>query len=143
MRSRCGLCALVRSLVLTHAPASVLFFNPCFLCHITSLGSVDVLDCGECLGILAVPGADVLAAAGYDEAVVLYGASGEYPVLQKISYQPLGGPAFIWSLEWSADASHLVVGCWNAHAYVYSYEVRFSHSTARRLCSSHTGFTWG
>ena len=36
-------------------------------------------------------------------------------------YTPLGGPAFIWSLEWSGDSTRLALGCWNSHAFVYSF----------------------
>ena len=37
-------------------------------------------------------------------------------------YVPQGGPAFIWSLEWSTDGTRLVLGCWNQSAYMYHFE---------------------
>lgn len=65
--------------------------------------------------------ARVLAAAGFDMACTLY-STVSFTILQTIKYPPLGGPAFIWSLEWSTDSSRLCVGCWNAHAYIYAFD---------------------
>lgn len=65
------------------------------------------------------PNVQMIAAAGYDMCVTLYSVS-TYTTLQKIKYTPLGGPAFIWSLAWSADSSRMALGCWNTYAYLYS-----------------------
>lgn len=59
-----------------------------------------------------------LAVGGYDMALSLYCTS-SYQLLRKITYEPKGGPAFIWSLEWSGDGQRLAVGCWNTHVYLY------------------------
>ena len=67
------------------------------------------------------PDGRVLAAAGFDMALTLYETSGEFAQLQQIKYVPLGGPAFIWSLEWSADGSRLALGCWNTQTFLYAY----------------------
>lgn len=64
--------------------------------------------------------AKALAAAGFDMALTLY-STVSLQAVQKIKYTPLGGPAFIWSLEWSSDSSRLILGCWNTHAFVYAF----------------------
>ena len=64
--------------------------------------------------------AKALAAAGFDMALTLY-STVSLQAVQKIKYTPLGGPAFIWSLEWSTDSSRLILGCWNTHAFVYAF----------------------
>ena len=73
----------------------------------------------------------MLAAAGYEMACTLY-SNVSYAILQVIKYEPLGGPAFIWSLEWSADSSRLCVGCWNSHAYIYAYDSAAADHDATR-----------
>ena len=54
--------------------------------------------------------------------LVIYATDGAYETLHTVKYEMFGGPAFIWSCAWSADASRLAVGCWNSRAYLY--EVR-------------------
>ena len=51
-----------------------------------------------------------------------------YALLQRITYEPAGGPAFIWSLEWSEDQSRLVLGCWNQLAYLYAVDTKSTGS---------------
>jgi len=65
--------------------------------------------------------ATLLAAGGFDMALSLYSCK-TYQLLQKISYPPVGGPAFIWSCDWSGDGEHLLVGCWNSRAYLYEVD---------------------
>ena len=36
-----------------------------------------------------------------------------------MSYKPKGGPAFIWSMDFSSDSNYLAVGCWDGNAYLY------------------------
>ena len=51
--------------------------------------------------------------------VHLYRTTGDRDLLQTIKYTPLGGPAFIWSLNWSADGARFIVGCWNQQTFLY------------------------
>ena len=63
-----------------------------------------------------------LAAAGYDATLYLYDTLA-LRLLQKIGpYESAGPPAFIWTLEWSLDASRLAVGCWNGITYLYALQ---------------------
>lgn len=64
------------------------------------------------------PDSESLAVGGYDMKLTVY-STHSFAQLQQIAYTPLGGPAFIWSLQWSASGTRLVVGCWNHHVYVY------------------------
>ena len=61
------------------------------------------------------PDMQKIAAGGYDMSLTLFSMK-TYAKLQTIKYQPLAGPAFIWSLEWCKDGSRLAIACWNMYA---------------------------
>ena len=77
------------------------------------------------------PDARLLAAAGWDMRLTLYSTS-SFAMLQQISYEPAGGPAFIWSLEWSEGQSRLALGCWDHFAYLYALSETDTHGEARK-----------
>jgi len=77
------------------------------------------------------PDGSFLAAAGYEMMLVIYDMR-TYACLQTIKYPPLGGPAFVWSLEWAPDGTRLVVGCWNTHAYLYDVDQKVAALLKRR-----------
>ena len=66
------------------------------------------------------PDGRYIAAAGYDETLFIFDAM-SHEALQQVRYAAAGGaPAFIWTICFSDDSSHLAVACWNKEAYVYS-----------------------
>ena len=65
--------------------------------------------------------AKYLAVGGWDMMLTLYSTT-TYEKLQQIKYKPLGGPAFIWSLEWATDGTRLALGCWNQTSYMYAFD---------------------
>ena len=37
----------------------------------------------------------------------------------QVAYTSTRGPAFIWSMAFSADSTHLALGCWSGNAHLY------------------------
>ena len=71
---------------------------------------------------LAVTRDGVQVAVGADDYQVFVHelrSGGGGTVQTILTFQPEKGPAFIWSVAWSADCSRLAVGCWNCCAFVY------------------------
>lgn len=64
------------------------------------------------------PNGSSLAAAGYDMRLTMYDLQSLEECLH-INYTSSRGPAFIWSMAYSLDSSHMVVGCWSGNAHVY------------------------
>ena len=69
------------------------------------------------------PDSQLLVACGYDMQMAVY-ATTTFEKLHSVKYPIFGGPAFIWSCEFSADSSRLAVGCWNSRAYLYELTYR-------------------
>ena len=65
------------------------------------------------------PDGMLLAAAGFDSMMTIYDTVSLVPI-QAFTYAAPRGPAFVWTLQWSNDGMNLVVGSWNACAYVYT-----------------------
>ena len=64
------------------------------------------------------PDGALLAAAGYDMKMTIY-CTRTRRTLHEVAYKSKAGPAFIWSMDFSADGAHLALGCWNGNAYLY------------------------
>ena len=64
------------------------------------------------------PDARILAAAGYAMKMSIYDTH-TLQLLQEVAYTSTRGPAFIWSMDFSRDSSHLALGCWSGNAHLY------------------------